>query len=757
MNTRTIPALHPYQGTTLVRLLRALQSGARDVLLHAPCGSGKTLIIQALIALLQREVSATDHLRTFIVTAPFDQIVDSWTSGVEPDPLDRERGQVAVKLITFRKEGGPLKYKAEHIERNRGKDSRVFWEGFWRNRNSKSAPVVIVANRAALLTKHCMEALCAVVGENALRSFLFVADEAHHHASMREGRESSGNKSGELVDLLLARGATVLGSSATPYNTNGDVIRAGTVVVPLTYSEYQRQIDPRTITAECPEGKPVAPRRWELRSVETTYQTDDETIAVSKDVRVGNKETDAGASQGRLDFALSCVPAFVRQWTENKCVYTAMRFGSVAACMAGERALLTDKKVRRILGRAPRILNLGGTMTPEQKAEMFAALKHEAEIESYEDRRYDVVIGVNRLDEGTDVKLACDIFVTGLPRSASFFMQLLQRAGRGKAHIKGYPEDRQDTLRGYIFKPELTEESNERYAKDYSMSAGVLALFVASNDCVSLLNLGNTPRARSFGKRKGHTFADLTDKEQEDSVLEAEFQAAWHGDALQNSSEFFKIVRKVAARKDISMGELGAMVREAASEAPAGQRDALIRGAMAHVCNGDPKFKAAWEATERRVFKKAASKGYTAMRLIQADLAPEFFRFIKAHAGDIVPPLDRVLRDVVVIMGTTSEALAKSWSEQKAQALTLDQVALTAMLWREVTGTPGTDAQGFPKLLAHHGLTVDTLPAWWKRRYGAHERRLEAAGLKRVDVMNSAVSEGLDYKSAIDTLLQGAV
>ena len=196
-------ALYRYQQRLLESIIRAFKRGSRDVLLHAPCGAGKTLLGKAFAAwgLLAERHDPSHAFRGFhtvIVCAPLDTIVEPWSTDA---------------TVEHRRESAPLAYHATRLlDHKRGQSSPEFWREFWA-RDFGSARQVFTCSRALLTTGACAQALADARANGTLSGFLLMGDEAHHHAE--------GNQSGQLVSTLLAGGGCFLGSTATPWSSTG--------------------------------------------------------------------------------------------------------------------------------------------------------------------------------------------------------------------------------------------------------------------------------------------------------------------------------------------------------------------------------------------------------------------------------------------------------------------------------------------------------------------------------------------------------
>lgn len=507
------------------------------------------------------------------------------------------------------------------------------------------------------------KALCAWT-LRMLGGFLLIADEVHHHSTAKGSKE--GNRAGEFVEALLERGGYVLGCSATPWSSGGEVIRKDTVVVALTLSEYQRQVDPAT-------GKPFAPQHWEALPIVTGYRCDDETLAVQQQ-RPTREETeldenDDGESTDLRNFALEVVPYYVKQWILDAFRKVTMRPRTVEAARELIKQL-KSRKVRKLLGREPRILDMSGPKTKEEMAEIQRILASEAKVRRYGDSQVDVIVAVRRMDEGTDWRLCSDVYTTGIPGTISFNVQLWSRGGRGKGVIEGYPAHSENVQRIFYFLPTLTEEAQERVLKQqqgYSDLMICTALIVESLEAG--LSVVNTSANVSLGTKKPartEPEGDVTD----DEVLRADLRAGWDGDLVQNSLQFAKIVKSIKRLEATGAVKRVAEVVEKASRGlDEVERAALIQGTMAHLKTGHPDIAEEWERARRRVEYKVGSRAsmkssYRAPSIVRAEVEEAWRAFVEKYGEKVCPSVDKVLEKAASFSGAVCEQMVRLWDGQ---------------------------------------------------------------------------------------------
>jgi len=629
--------LYDYQKVLMARLVKEFRDGARDVLLHAPCGAGKTMLGKAFAAWALLAMGGFEGFHTIVICAPLHTIMEQWSHD---------------EAVVFRKEWskshGPLQYTSiKMLEHKKGQSPAAFWDAFW-SRTFASQKAIYTCSRALLTNRACMEALERA---GSVKGFLIKGDEAHHHTTSID--ERGGNRAGDFVEMLLERGGAFLGSTATPWSRSGEVVRKGTVLVRLPLLKYQQQIDPDT-------GKPFAPQHWEALPIITAFETTDETLAIEDRRRIVENETDKGVSSGLKAFALEVVPEYVKRWTADGCRKVVMRARTVEAARLLVKKLEASTKARGILGHKPRVLNLSGNMSREEKATAQATLDAESKVRVYSESKVDVIVAVVRMDEGTDWRPCSDVYTTGIPGSIGFDIQLCSRGGRGKGCIAGYPKHSENTQRMFYFLPKLDEESRARVMVAYSDLMIAKSLILQSLEAG--LEVVNTSASIKLVSRK--RTAKEEDAFIDHEVTLAEHADAWHGDLVQNSAAFAKVVKTLARMGDgVTLAQVGEVVENASKGLDEEQRAALMRGAIEHVRAGNPELAKAWAGRERASQYKSASGGYRPASIIRADMIEEWRAFVVAHGERVCPRLDKVLERAAGFNGSTCEEMVGAWDK----------------------------------------------------------------------------------------------
>jgi len=181
-------------------------------------------------------------------------------------------------------------------------------------------------------------------------------------------------------------------------------------------------------------------------------------------------------------------------------------------------------------------------------------------------------------------------------------------------------------------------------------------------------------------------------------VTLAEHADAWHGDLVQNSAAFARVVKTLARMGEgVTLAQVGEVVENASKGLDEEQRATLMRGAIEHVRVGNPELAKAWAGRERASQYKSASGGYRPASIIRADMIEEWRAFVVAHGEKVCPRLDKVLERAAGFTGGTCEEIVGGWQKGR-------------MAWPE-------SISDFHKLLRHHGELYRGVHGSWPGVY----------------------------------------
>jgi hypothetical protein len=374
-----------------VEAFRAICTTQDDVLMEYPTGSGKTVTVSpVVVSMIQQRV-----ITHAIIAAPQLQIERGFS----------EHGLTAVRV---------------------GRQTVRFGDDVIRSVGgaSKAARVLSYCRRAApgyavATTHQTLGGIGAEQLPRCLSGFLLVVDEAHHAAE-------DVTQLGRLLAVWRQRGGRVILVTATDFRTDQRSVRlAGMRVIRRSLAEHMQD----------PDG-PFAPKRVESEVIPIDLIDRAPTPAeVSGDKLTGDYHQQQVAAR-----MVECWQGLGRPKTIVRVpVLVGGSSGTVRKVIAGFRAA------------GARVWDATGTRREDQSAFLKFLRREREEVSNYSDA-YDVVVGIQRVLEGTDWPWCSDVFVVGIPKSLQQVVQLLGRATRLK-HWPSYAERFRDRARITFFVP----------------------------------------------------------------------------------------------------------------------------------------------------------------------------------------------------------------------------------------------------------------------------------------------------------------
>ncbi len=353
-----------------------VQTG-NNICIEGPTGSGKTLTATAAAAILLREGGATG----IIVSTPMEHIENGFT----------DRDYTTISLPVGEAYVGCLySVPATFIQaaRENGKSGSAIADYLGTSRD-----YVLACTHAALLYVDLPKDLTGKV---------LIVDEAHR-------APVEGNKFSKVVGEWESRGGRLIFFTATPFRGDGErVIRDGMRVLRRSLAQHMTELDT--------DGRPFAPGKLDTSIVPliergTTIQRHrgEAAPSASANVRVAR--------------------AMVKEWI-----------------MAGKPPLIvrvppdggSDMFIRRLMiefgkaaGDPTRVFDASGVGNQQKQA--FITLLKAERSRTYETRKIDVIIGIQRTLEGTDWPICAAVYVFGLPGSSTAILQLIGRTTRKKS------------------------------------------------------------------------------------------------------------------------------------------------------------------------------------------------------------------------------------------------------------------------------------------------------------------------------------
>ena len=168
------------------------------------------------------------------------------------------------------------------------------------------------------------------------------------------------------------------------------------------------------------------------------------------------------------------VSGILRRWVEEGRPKAIVRVPP----MRGGSSGLVGVLIRALQSQGARVLDATGTGL-EDKKRFLAALKAEKN-RSHAESRFDVVVGIQRVMEGTDWPVCGAVYCVGMPGSLNTVVQLLGRAMRPKG--EDYPEAHRDRARLVFFAPCGGGAALPELSIDHSRHALLTCCFLADHE-----------------------------------------------------------------------------------------------------------------------------------------------------------------------------------------------------------------------------------------------------------------------------------
>ena len=420
----TIKQLRPYQVRLVTDVGRV--GATEDVLVEQPTGSGKTVQIVTLVAmhLGQRFTHA-------VISAPQTQIEQGFTRRDYDTVAFPACPGVAVPSIRV-----PSKEPKALIKGAR--DSRL-----------GSVKRVIHYLRQPDPVDHAFACTHAVLnrltGENLPEDLtgkaLFI-DEAHH---------ASADGLSQIVALWRERGGQLFFFTATPYRGDGRPVRL----------EGMRAFR-RSLAEHMTEG--FAPRHLES-----------EIVALGKPGDAITAGQFSGEEAPPRSYFEGLVAAIGRRWLEDGKPKAIVRVPPMKGGRSGD---LVRCLKQALSSQGARVLDATGTSAADQKR-FLDALEVEKS-RTYATSAFDVVVGIQRVLEGTDWPVCSAVYCVGMPGSLNTVVQFLGRAMRLKG--EDYPAAQRDRARLVFFVPCGGGTALADLSLDHSRHALLTCCFLADHE-----------------------------------------------------------------------------------------------------------------------------------------------------------------------------------------------------------------------------------------------------------------------------------
>jgi len=385
----SLKRLRPYQ----VRLVTDVCRASEDVLVEQPTGSGKTVQIVTLVAMhLGRRFSHA------VISAPQEQIEQGFVKRDYQVIAFPDCQGVAVPPIQV---------------------PRALIKGARESRLGSVKGVIHYLRQPGPLD-HAFTCTHAALNlftpeelpEDLTGKALFI-DEAHH---------ASADGLAQIVTLWRERGGQLFFVTATPYRGDGRPVRL----------EGMRSFR-RSLAEHMAEG--FAPRHLESEIVALGQPGD----AITAGQFTGEEAPPSSYFEG-------LVAAICRRWREDGKPKAIVRVPPMRGGRSGE---LVSRLIQTLAAQGARVLDATGTGAAD-KQRFLTALEAEKN-RSFATSAFDVMVGIQRVLEGTDWPVCSAVYCVGMPGSLNTVVQFLGRAMR----LKGddYPAAQRDRARLVFFVP----------------------------------------------------------------------------------------------------------------------------------------------------------------------------------------------------------------------------------------------------------------------------------------------------------------
>lgn len=414
----TVKELRPYQ----VRLVTDVCRAAEDVLVEQPTGSGKTVEIVTLVAM---------HLgRRFthaVISAPQEQIEQGFV----------KRDYQAIAFPDCRGVAVP----PIHVPRAMVKGARESQLG--------SVKRVIHYLRQPGPLDHAFA--CTHAALNYLTPEDLPADLSGKALFIDEAHHASADGLSQIVALWRERGGQLFFFTATPYRGDGRPVRL----------DGMRAFR-RSLAEHMAEG--FAPRHLESEIVALGQPGDAITAAQF-----------TGEEAPPNSYVEGLIAAICRRWLDDGKPKTIVR---VPPMQGGRSAKLVHALKKRLKWEGATVLDASGT-GPADQPRFLAALDGEKD-RDHSTSTFDVMVGIQRVLEGTDWALCSAVYCVGMPGSLNTVVQFLGRAMR----LKGddYPAEQRDRARLVFFVPCGGGAALADLSSDHSRHALLTCCFLVDHE-----------------------------------------------------------------------------------------------------------------------------------------------------------------------------------------------------------------------------------------------------------------------------------
>ncbi len=418
LNATVRKSLRPYQAHLVADVCRV----DGPVLVEQPTGSGKTMQIVTLVAMqLGRRFTHA------VIAAPQQQIEHAF---VHPD----------YRLVAFPACQGVA---VPDIEMPEG---LILGARTSKQLNSASRLIAYLRHHgpqdhALACTHAALNRLQPERVPDDLSDKALFLDEAHH---------ASADGLSEVVSLWRERGGQLYFFTATPYRGDGRPVA-------LDGMRLYR----RSLAEHMAEG--FAPRHLESEIVALGHCGDRITAAQF-----------TGEEAPPASYFDELIATICNRWIDDGQPKAIVRVPP----MRGGTGSLIARLIHALSSQGARVLDATGTGA-DDKRRFLDALEAE-KTQSHAESQYDVIVGIQRVMEGTDWPVCAAVYCVGMPGSLNTVVQLLGRAMRPKG--EDYPQQHKDRAQLVFFVPCGGGSALADLSIDHSRHALLTCCFLADHE-----------------------------------------------------------------------------------------------------------------------------------------------------------------------------------------------------------------------------------------------------------------------------------
>ena len=267
--------------------------------------------------------------------------------------------------------------------------------------------------------------------------------------------------------------------TATPYRSDGrKVALKGMKVLRRSLAQHMDECDVNGIT--------FAPKH--LHSQIVPIGVTDDGVEVNRKQFTGNEPPPAAYTDQLMD-------TIGAQWVTNGKPKTIIRVPGMRRDPdgSGGSGEFVAKLIDCLRSRGARVCDATGVGS-EQQVKFIAILKSEQGIKLYNDSEVDVIVGIQRVLEGTNWPICSHVYSIGMPGSLTTVVQFIGRSNRNKYWLPDYPVEFRDNAYVTFFVP-CGNGSLNKLSLNHSRHALMTACYLADHEAGAEWVVQNSSRS----------------------------------------------------------------------------------------------------------------------------------------------------------------------------------------------------------------------------------------------------------------------